>query len=301
MMSRRRLEGRSWDRQHYLCTMVPGKRRSCTLYQSTMEHQCQHICSPSYCNKGILSAYSAPDPGNGNMTKEMAGTNLQVMLAIAESAVTWRSAAILLATRSGHEVPAASAVNAITYGLTPAQNRRFFLFMSSYVKVTSWSANWTLKLCFEYVLTCDAAYLICKLSNTISNTTYEDQWAYKSNPAMCNVVWGHKSKQKLPRRNDQVPKYSGVPQADRIHLHWLRALQLHVLLKTITMPKNRKILILGLGFKTGKWQMLVLLNFLLARWKGVWIKLFQYNCLWEKILSQQHLEINSSTICKIKV
>lgn len=52
-------------------------------------------------------------------------TNLQVMLAIAESAVTCRSAAILLVTRSGHEVPAVSAVNAITYGLTPAQNGVF--------------------------------------------------------------------------------------------------------------------------------------------------------------------------------
>lgn len=40
--------------------------------------------------------------------------NLQVMLAMAESAVTWRSAAILLATKSGHEVPLASAVKAIT-------------------------------------------------------------------------------------------------------------------------------------------------------------------------------------------
>ena len=30
------------------------------------------------------------------------------------------------------------------------------------------------KLVLEYVLTCDAAYLICKLSNTITNTTYED-------------------------------------------------------------------------------------------------------------------------------
>jgi hypothetical protein len=48
-----------------------------------------------------------------------------VMLAIAESAVTWRSAAILLATRSGHEVPAASAVNAITYGLTPIEKNIF--------------------------------------------------------------------------------------------------------------------------------------------------------------------------------
>jgi len=31
-----------------------------------------------------------------------------------------------------------------------------------------------IKHVLEYVLTCDAAYLICKLSNTISNTTYED-------------------------------------------------------------------------------------------------------------------------------
>lgn len=36
------------------------------------------------------------------------------MLAIAESAVVWRSAAILLATKSGHDVPAANAVNAMT-------------------------------------------------------------------------------------------------------------------------------------------------------------------------------------------
>lgn len=42
--------------------------------------------------------------------------NLQVMLAMAESAVTCRSAAILLATRSGHDVPAAKAVNAMVYG-----------------------------------------------------------------------------------------------------------------------------------------------------------------------------------------
>lgn len=47
--------------------------------------------------------------------------NLQVMFAMAESAVSCRSAAILLATKSGHEVPAASAVNAITYGFTPAR------------------------------------------------------------------------------------------------------------------------------------------------------------------------------------
>lgn len=168
--------------------------------------------------------------------KEMAEMNLQVMLAIAESAVTWRSAAILLATRSGHEVPAASAVNAITYGLTPAQNRRSF--MSSYMRVTSWwVSRLNIKLVLEYVQTCDAAYLICKLGNTISNTTYEDQWAYKSNPAMCDVVWGHKSKQKLPRRNDRVPKFSGEPQADRIHLPWLRALQLHILIKSIIMRK----------------------------------------------------------------
>lgn len=40
--------------------------------------------------------------------------NLQMMFAMAESAVVWRSAAILLATRSGHEVPAANAVNAMT-------------------------------------------------------------------------------------------------------------------------------------------------------------------------------------------
>ena len=43
------------------------------------------------------------------------------MFAMAESAVSCRSAAILLATKSGHEVPAASAVNAITYGFTPAR------------------------------------------------------------------------------------------------------------------------------------------------------------------------------------
>ena len=40
--------------------------------------------------------------------------NLHMMFAMAESAVAWRSAAILLATRSGHEVPPASAVNAMT-------------------------------------------------------------------------------------------------------------------------------------------------------------------------------------------
>jgi hypothetical protein len=40
--------------------------------------------------------------------------NLQVMFAMAESAVVWRSAAILLATKSGHEVPLANAVNAMT-------------------------------------------------------------------------------------------------------------------------------------------------------------------------------------------
>jgi hypothetical protein len=62
----------------------------------------------------------------GLIWEEMCRMNLQVMFAIAESAVTWRSAAILLATRSGHEVPAASAVNAITYGLTPAQKKYFF-------------------------------------------------------------------------------------------------------------------------------------------------------------------------------
>lgn len=36
------------------------------------------------------------------------------MFAMAESAVVCLSAAILLATRSGHEVPPANAVNAIT-------------------------------------------------------------------------------------------------------------------------------------------------------------------------------------------
>lgn len=40
--------------------------------------------------------------------------NLQVIFAIAESAVICRSAAILLATKSGHEVPLANAVNAMT-------------------------------------------------------------------------------------------------------------------------------------------------------------------------------------------
>lgn len=39
--------------------------------------------------------------------------DLQVMLAMAESAVICRSAAILLATKSGHDVPAAKAVNAM--------------------------------------------------------------------------------------------------------------------------------------------------------------------------------------------
>lgn len=48
------------------------------------------------------------------MELEMEEWNLQVMLAMAESAVVWRSAAILLATKSGHEVPPANAVNAIT-------------------------------------------------------------------------------------------------------------------------------------------------------------------------------------------
>lgn len=46
------------------------------------------------------------------------------MFAIAESAVSCRSAAILLATKSGHEVPAASAVNAITYGFIPANQKK---------------------------------------------------------------------------------------------------------------------------------------------------------------------------------
>lgn len=46
------------------------------------------------------------------------------MFAIAESAVSCRSAAILLATKSGHEVPAASAVNAITYGFIPANRSK---------------------------------------------------------------------------------------------------------------------------------------------------------------------------------
>lgn len=46
--------------------------------------------------------------------------DLQVMFAIAESAVVCRSAAILLATKSGHEVPPASAVNAMTYAFIPA-------------------------------------------------------------------------------------------------------------------------------------------------------------------------------------
>lgn len=41
------------------------------------------------------------------------------MFAIAESAVVWRSAAILLATKSGHEVPLANTVNAMTYGFIP--------------------------------------------------------------------------------------------------------------------------------------------------------------------------------------
>lgn len=48
------------------------------------------------------------------------------MFAMAESAVSCRSAAILLATKSGHEVPLASAVNAITYGFIPADQKRFF-------------------------------------------------------------------------------------------------------------------------------------------------------------------------------
>lgn len=39
---------------------------------------------------------------------------LQVMFAMAESAVVCLSAAILLATKSGHDVPLASAVNAMT-------------------------------------------------------------------------------------------------------------------------------------------------------------------------------------------
>ena len=41
------------------------------------------------------------------------------MFAMAESAVVWRSAAILLATKSGQEVPPANAVNAITYEFIP--------------------------------------------------------------------------------------------------------------------------------------------------------------------------------------
>lgn len=159
------------------------------------------------------------------------------MLAIAESAVTWRSAAILLATRSGHEVPAASAVNAMTYGLTPVKTDDFYVIIIIHAGNILVS-RLNIKPVLEYVLTCDAAYLICKLSNTISNTTYEDQWAYKSNPAMCNVVWGHKSKQKFPRRDDQVPKYCGGPQEDGIHLPQLRALQLHILIKSITTPKK---------------------------------------------------------------
>lgn len=42
------------------------------------------------------------------------GPDLQVIFAMAESAVICRSAAILLATKSGHEVPLANAVNAMT-------------------------------------------------------------------------------------------------------------------------------------------------------------------------------------------
>lgn len=47
-----------------------------------------------------------------------------MIFAIAESAVSCRSAAILLATKSGHEVPPASAVNAITYGFIPVKMKR---------------------------------------------------------------------------------------------------------------------------------------------------------------------------------
>lgn len=49
---------------------------------------------------------------------------LQVMFAMAESAVVWRSAAILLATKSGHEVPLASAVNAMTYAFIPEEKEQ---------------------------------------------------------------------------------------------------------------------------------------------------------------------------------
>lgn len=133
-MLRRRPEVRSWDQQHCLCTVVPGRQRNYTLCWSTTEHQCQRICSPNCCSKETNQVHSAPAWGINNNKKLHAPnwfkrmyvqTNLQVMLAIAESAVTWRSAAILLATRSGHEVPAASAVNAITYGFSPTQKGRF--------------------------------------------------------------------------------------------------------------------------------------------------------------------------------
>lgn len=53
---------------------------------------------------------------NDSMTVKEIGVsykNLQVILAMAESAVICLSAAILLAIKSGHEVPAASAVKAM--------------------------------------------------------------------------------------------------------------------------------------------------------------------------------------------
>lgn len=62
---------------------------------------------------------------------------LQVMLAMAESAVNWRSAAILLATKSGHEVPLANAVNAMTYAFMPIRNMHKLISRSANVKDAS--------------------------------------------------------------------------------------------------------------------------------------------------------------------
>jgi hypothetical protein len=132
----------------------------------------------------------------------------------------------LLATRSGHEVPAASAVNAITYGFTPTQKVDFF---KSLYRELHLSEQMKIILMQENVPTCDAAYLICNLGNPVGNTTYEDQGENKSDPAMCNLIWWHKSKRYFPRCNDRGPTYYDESQADRIYLPLLRTLQLHIL------------------------------------------------------------------------
>jgi hypothetical protein len=130
------------------------------------------------------------------------------MFAMAESAVVWRSAAILLATKSGHEVPLANAVNAMTYAFIPEKTHNikkgcWFYFKQLYLSSTTWRELGF--LCLERKKTCDTTYKICQFSYNVSYPTDEKETADEGNPTMDNLIRRHKSKQKSPWYKKQLP------------------------------------------------------------------------------------------------